>query len=297
LNSTIQQQKPIWYLYLVILGHQIVTALAFPMAKLGLNEIEPFTYALFRFALASIVYIPVLFLLRKKKVIPLRVHLKIFLIGIIIIPLNQVVFLVGQSRTTAGHSSLLFATIPIFIYILAIIFLKEKATIRQTLGIIIAAVGVYLILSNGHFEFDGDYLVGDLLILVAVLAWAVATIMVKPLAVEYGAFRVTGLALLYGSLLYMPYGIYRFLSFDTSTLTISAYISVLYLALVVSVLAYFLWYWVLKYMAASRVAVIQNIQPIIATAVAVVLLNETIGQNFIIGGIIIIAGVIITELE
>lgn len=297
MNSTIQQQKPIWYLYLVILGHQIVTALAFPMAKLGLNEIEPFTYALFRFALASIVYIPVLFLLRKKKVIPLRVHLKIFLIGIIIIPLNQVVFLVGQSRTTAGHSSLLFATIPIFIYILAIIFLKEKATIRQTLGIIIAAVGVYLILSNGHFEFDGDYLVGDLLILVAVLAWAVATIMVKPLAVEYGAFRVTGLALLYGSLLYMPYGIYRFLSFDTSTLTISAYISVLYLALVVSVLAYFLWYWVLKYMAASRVAVIQNIQPIIATAVAVVLLNETIGQNFIIGGIIIIAGVIITELE
>jgi drug/metabolite transporter (DMT)-like permease len=279
------------------LGHQIVTALAFPMAKLGLNEIEPFTFAFLRFVLASIIYIPVLFLLRKKKHIPPRVHFRIFIIGIILIPFNQVLFLIGQARTTAGHSSLLFATIPIFIYVLAIIFLHEKATLRRTLGIIVAAIGVYLILSNGHLEFGGEYFVGDLIVLVAVIAWAVATIMVKPLAVEYGAFRVTGLALLYGSLLYIPYGFYRFLSFNLSDITTSGWISVIYLAVVVSVLAYFLWYWVLKYLEASRLAVIQNIQPIIATAVAFVLLHETIGQNFIIGGVIIIAGVILTELE
>jgi len=297
LSNSDQKQKPLWFLYLVILGHQIVTAFAFPMAKLGLNEIEPYTYAFLRFAFASILYIPVLFLLRKKKTIPFRDHVRIFVIGIVLIPFNQVIFLVGQSRTTASHSSLLFATIPIFIYILAIIFLNEKATIRRTLGILIAAAGVYLILSGGHVQFSGSHLVGDLLVLVAVVAWAVATVMVKPLAVKYGAFRVTGLALLYGSLLYMPYGFYKFLSFKLSNLSTAAWISILYLAVIVSVLAYFLWYWVLKYMEASRVAVIQNIQPIIASAVAVPLLNETIGRNFVIGGIIVITGVVLTELE
>ncbi len=267
------------------------------MAKLGLNEIEPFTFAFLRFALASLFYIPVLFFLRKKKVIPLWDHVRIFIIGIVLIPFNQVIFLVGQSKTTASHSSLLFATIPIFIYILAIIFLGEKATIRRTLGIIVAALGVYFILSGGRAEFSGNYLLGDLLVMVAVIAWAVATVMAKPLAVKYGAFRVTGLALVYGSILYMPYGFYRFLSFELDDLSHAAWFSVFYLAIVVSVLAYFLWYWVLKYMEVSRVAVIQNIQPVIASAVAVSVLNESIGRNFIIGGIIVIFGVILTELE
>ncbi len=267
------------------------------MAKLGLNEIEPFTYAFLRFALSSLIYIPVLFLLRKKKVIPFRVHVRIFIIGIVLIPCNQVIFLIGQSKTTASHSSLLFATIPIFIYVLAIIFLGEKATIRRTLGILVAAAGVYLILSGGRVGFGGDYLLGDFLVMIAVVAWAVATVMAKPLALKYGAFRVTGLALVYGSLLYMPYGFYRFLSFELDDLSAAAWFSVFYLAVIVSILAYFLWYWVLKYMEASRLAVIQNIQPVIATAVAVAVLNESIGQYFVIGGIIVIIGVILTELK
>jgi len=54
------------------------------------------------------------------------------LIGLIIIPFNQVAFLYGQSLTHASHSSLLFATVPIYIYILATIFLNEKATLRKT---------------------------------------------------------------------------------------------------------------------------------------------------------------------
>jgi drug/metabolite transporter (DMT)-like permease len=289
--------KPIWFLYAVILFHQVITAVAFPMAKLGLNEIEPFTYAFLRFTLSSLIFIPILFFLRKKKRIPFRDHTRIFLIGIILIPFNQVIFLVGQSMTTAGHSSLLFAMIPIFIYILAIIYLGEKATLRRTLGILVAIAGVYIILSGGSVEIGGDYLLGDLLILVAVVAWAVATVMAKPLLLKYGAFRVTGLALVYGSLLYFPYGLYRFSNFRFEEISSAAWISLAYLAFVVSILAYVLWYWVLKYMEASRVAVVQNIQPVIASAVAVIILNETIGQNFIIGGIIIITGVVLTELK
>jgi drug/metabolite transporter (DMT)-like permease len=58
---------------------------------------------------------------------------------------------------------------------------------------------------------------------------------------------------------------------------------------------YVLWYWVLKYWEASRLAVFHNIQPMIATVVAYLWLGETLTPNFIIGGGIVIAGVVISE--
>ena len=277
--------------------HQVITALAFPIVKLGINQIDALTYAFFRFSLASLIYIPILLTLRHRKEMPARDHFRIFIIGLLLIILNQAMFIYGQSMTTASHSSLLFATLPIFIYILAIAFLGEKPTYRRSAGILIAAIGVYIILSGGKVEFGTETLIGDLLVLIAVVAWAVATILVKPLAVKYGAFRVTGLALVYGSIVYAPYGLYRALICDYSGVTWVGWASLAYLVLAISILAYFIWYWVLKYMEASRVAVIQNVQPLIASAVAVVVLSETISGGFVIGGIVVIAGVILTEIK
>jgi drug/metabolite transporter (DMT)-like permease len=285
------------FIYLVILCHQVLTAIAFPVAKLGLNQIDPLSYAFFRFVLATVVYVPVLLFLRQRKIIPFRDHIRIFIIGLILIPVNQVVFLIGQSMTSASHSSLLFATVPIFIYILAIVFLKERITFRRSLGIIVAAAGAYIILAGGARKTGGESLTGDLLVLIAVVAWAAATIMAKSMAQTYGAFRVTGLALVYGSILYLPFGAYKVIGGYYGNVSIVGWSSVFYMGIVVSVLAYFLWYWVLKYMEASRLAVIQNIQPVIASAVAVLTLGETIGDTFLIGGAVALGGIILTEIR
>ncbi len=295
-DDSIISKKPLWFLYSMVLLHQLLGSLAFPFAKIGLNEIDPFVYAFFRFGLSTIILLPILYFLHKKQKIIWKDRLKIIGAGLIIIPFNQVLFLIGQSKTSASHSSLLFATIPIFLYVLAIIFLKEKATIRRTIGIIIATGGVFIILSGGNIEFGSEYLIGDLLILIAVLAWAVGTIILKPMAVKYGAFRVTGLALIYGSLVYFPYGFNRTINYPMANISINGWLSIVYMAVFVSIVAYFLWYWTLKYMEASRVAVLHNIQPIIATIVAALILGEIISGTFILGGCIAIAGVILTEI-
>lgn len=288
---------PLWFLYAVILFHQVITSLAYPFAKLGLNQIDPFAYAFYRFFISSLIYIPVLIVLWKRPAMPFKDHLRIFLVGLILIPGNQVLFLVGQSMTSAGHSALLFATIPIFIYILAISFLDEKATFRRSLGIIVAFIGVVVILTGGKVNFGTEHLYGDLLVLMAVIAWAFATVLLKPLSLKYGAFRSMGLGLVYGSLVYFPYGIYRAVTADYSRMDSSGWFSVIYMAVAISLGAYFIWYWVIKFMDVSKVAVLQNIQPIIATAVAAVLLSEPISTAFVIGGIIAIAGVVLTEVK
>jgi len=249
-------EKPRWVLYSVILLGQFLTAIAFPIAKIGLNDIDPLVYAFIRFFLSSVIYLPIIIALNRENPIIKRDHFRIFIIGLLMIPGNQVLFLVGQSMTSAGHASLLFATVPIFIYTLAIIFLNEKATFRKTLGILIAVAGVYIIISGGHIEFGGDFLVGDLLILAAVIAWAVSTVLIKPLVIKYGAFRITGTAIVYGSLVYFPFGLIKMIPLEFELITKAAWFSVIYMGIIVTVIAYSMWYWTLKYMPASRLAII-----------------------------------------
>ncbi|MBN2226640.1 MAG: DMT family transporter [candidate division Zixibacteria bacterium] len=289
--------RPFWFVFGVLIFHQVISACAFPFAKIGLNQLDPLVYAFFRFVISSAIYIPVLYWQNRKSKIARHDHLKFLGIGLLLIPINQLVFLIGQSLTSAGHSSLLFATTPVFIYILAIFFLKEKASARRAFGIIIALGGVYIILSGGNIRFGREYVLGDLLVLVAVIAWAAATVMGKPLASRYGAFRVTGSALVYGSLVYLPFGLFFALRADYGAVNWQGWFSVGYMAIVISAGAYVLWYWVLKYLEASRAAIMQNIQPIVATAVAAVLLSEPITGSLILGGAIVIGGVILTEIR
>ena len=280
----------------VLVFQQIVGALTFPIAKYGLTHIEPFTFALYRYLISSAVLLMFVKMTNTKVPIERCDVWKIFGLGIIIIPFNQTFYLWGQSMTAAGHGSVLFATVPIWIVMAAMIHLKEKLSWRRGIGIVIAMIGVFAIVTGGAVEIGTEYLLGDLLILVAVIAWVYYTIIGKPLVQKYGAIRITAYALASGSLLYTPFGLYMAANFDHSLVPAAAWWSVLYVAIGTSVIAYVLWYWVLKYMEASRIAVFHNIQPVIASGVAFVWLGEPMGLSFLAGGAVALIGVIIAEL-
>ena len=139
-------------------------------------------------------------------------------------------------------------------------------------------------------------MLGDLLILGSVSAWAYYTILGKRMVRKYGALRITAYSLTAGSVMYFPLGLYRAIQFDYSQTTLAAWGSVAYMAIGLSFVVYVLWYWLLKYMEASRIAVYHNIQPVVATAIAWYFLGEPIGWPFVIGGTVVIAGVLITEV-
>ncbi len=280
----------------VLLLQQTLGAMAFPISKFGLGMIEPFTFAFYRFLISSVCLLAIVWVRKKGIPIEKKDWWKIIGLGIMIIPFNQTLFLYGQSLTAAGHGSLLFATVPIWIVLAAMIHLKEKLIWRRAIGIVVALGGVGVIMFSGATSFGRDYLWGDFIILLAVIAWAYYTIWGKPLVQKYGAFRVTAYSLASGSLLYFPFGLYMALKFDYSQVTFGAWGAVFYMAIGTSVAAYVLWYWVLKFMEASRAAVFHNLQPIIASLVALVWLGEPLGWTFVIGGSVALLGVIVAEV-
>jgi len=280
-----------------LLLHQLLSALTFPIAKFGLDLIEPFTFAFYRFVVSSLVLMAIVRMQKNNLPIVRKDYIKIIGLGFLIIPFNQVVFLYGQSLTAAGHGALLFATVPIWVFLAALIHLKERFIIRRAVGVVVGLIGVIVVMTSGSIEIGNKYLVGDAIIIVAVVAWAYYTIWGKPLVEKYGALRITAYTLTSGSVLYFPFGLYQAINFDYSGVTFGAWLSVLYVALGTSVVAYVLWYWALGQRDASKVVVYQNIQPVIAAAVAYVFLGEPIGWSFVIGGAIVLTGVIITEVE
>ena len=291
-SSTTQASS---FIISVLIFQQTLGALAFPISKYGLAYIEPFTFAFYRFVIASILLLAVVKFRKKSIKIEKQDYLKIIGLGILIIPLNQLLFLTGQSFTTASHGALLFATTPIWILITAIIHLKERPKFKRILGIILALSGVGVVMTSGALHLGTDYLFGDLLILIAVVAWAYYTVLGKTLVQKYGAIRVTAYALSFGSLLYMPFGIYQASKFEYTAVPLDAWGSVLYMAIGTSVVAYVIWYWVLKYLEASRIALFHNVQPFIAALVAYIWLGEPISTALVVGGLIAITGILIAE--
>ncbi len=280
----------------VLIGQQLLGSLTFPIAKYGLAEVEPFTFAFFRFVLSALVLVAIVRFRTWRIPIEKPDRWKIAGLGCLVVLGNQVTYLWGQSMTAAGHGALLFAATPIFIFLMALVHLGEKFKWRRAIGVVIGIAGVAIVMGAGAIKIGTEYLIGDAIILFAVLVWAYYTVWGKPLARKYGAMRVTAYSLASGTLLYFPFGLVRAIQFDYDGVSTGAWLSVAYVAIGTSVFGYMLWYWVLKYFEASRVAVFQNVQPIFASMVAYVFLNEPLGWSFVIGGAVVLVGVITTEV-
>jgi drug/metabolite transporter (DMT)-like permease len=289
------EKSPTWLLITAAIFQQTLMAGTFIAARFALREIDPYVVAFVRFVAASVVLVAIARNFGKNNPISRADWYRIGLLGVLIILFNQTVYLVGQKYTTAAHGALLFATTPIFVYLIAMRVLGERWSRRKALGILLAVIGSGVIILENGFSLQDRALWGDVLILVAVIAWAFYSVFGKPLVHKYGAMRITAYSLALGTVVYFPYGLYRFLSTDLQEATMTNWYGVLYLAICTSVIGYFIWYWLMKYMEASRVAVITNLQPIIAGILGFYLLGEGLSMAFAVGGIIVLVGVTVTQ--
>ncbi len=281
---------------LALLVHSVLSAGTYLAAKRALVDLSPFEVALFRFTIAGAFYAG---LWRWSGVrIARRDLVALAGLGVLGIPVNQGFFLYGMSLTTPGHGALLYALAPVFVFLIARWRLGERATALKVAGVALAFAGVVVVLAaRGAVSLDVARrgLLGDVLVLVAVLAWSVWAVAAKPYAERYGVLASTGVAIAAGSAAYVPIGLA--LS-DLSALgraSAGGWWSLLYLTVAQSVVAYLLYYWALRRAEASRLAIWSNTQPVLAAALAWALYGEHVTGTFAVGGAMVIAGVVMTE--
>lgn len=204
--------------------------------------------------------------------------------------------------TTATNTSLIVCSCPLFAMLLfAIVYRQsEHITKVQALGSVIACIGMAVVVLNGHFVLHLSPL-GDILAFGACLCWAVYSLLMKKALEDYSTLFITRKVFFYGIITIIPYYILRpeeasifnlsiFQSFNFTIL-----LNLLFLAVVASLLCYLIWNWVISKLGAVVATNWVYFNPITTILFAWWLLHEQITIWFLLGTILILAGMYLSD--
>ncbi|MFC2130132.1 DMT family transporter [Bacteroidota bacterium] len=283
-------------MYVLIVIFQLIASGTHIVAKSVTYEIHPALLMLLRAGIAASVY-ALWMLFNRRKVIKIerKDWSKVLLLGLLNIPLNQFLFLVAVKLTTAPNVSLAYALTPAFVLILAVSFFNEKATLKKVLGVLIAFGGTAFILFEKGFDFSSDSFWGFLIVLAASLCYALYTIVGRDFSIKYGPIYSMGLTMITGFFLFIPIFLITGVPLELESISTINWLQILYLGVITSGVAYALWYIILTMTEASKVAVFNNLQAVFTTIFSVIIFAHQMTFPFVIGGLLIIAGVYITQ--
>lgn len=290
-------RKPV--LYGALLLHALISAGTYLFAKRALVEIPALPLGMIRFTGASLLLGALLLRVRPpgQRFPPRRAWRKLLFLSVVAIPVNQVCFLYGLQLSTAAHAALLYTLTPLFVLLLAQALLGEFPGWRAAAGTGVALAGTVWVLVQKGVEHAP--VGGDLLILVGVLAWAVYTAEGRELVADHGALATTAWSLIGGTIMFVPIGVGSLLfpehRAQIASASREAWMGLAYLIVFTSVIAYLLWYWALTHLAAARVAVFSNLQPLFTAGLAHVFLGEKITGQFLVAALVVIGGVLIAQ--
>jgi drug/metabolite transporter (DMT)-like permease len=209
------------------------------------------------------------------------------LLGVV---LNQFLFVKGLSLTTVINATLLGTTIPVFTLLVSLTLGYDHLTLRKGLGIALAAAGVvYLLYPERNFSSDSAF--GNLLIVLNSISYGAYLAISKDMLKRYGALTVITWIFIFGSIATIPVGGYALAGTPLHTVGAGVWLTVIYIILVPTVGCYYLNAWALARVEPSTVAVYIYLQPLIAFALAPLILNEKWNSRTWLASILIFAGV------
>ena len=206
---------------------------------------------------------------------------------------NQWLFATGLKLTTVVNTVLISTTIPVFTLLIGALIGTERATVRRFIGIALAAIGVFYLISPARADLANGSRLGDLLILASSFMYGAYIAFSKRLVHSYGALTTTTWIFIVAIIPTAPIGVASTLHTSFANAHFSFWLATLYILLVPTVLAYYLNAWALGRVPPSTVAVYIYLQPLIVFVLAPIMLGESLGLRAIVASLLIFAGVLI----
>jgi drug/metabolite transporter (DMT)-like permease len=265
----------------------IMWGLSIPITKLGLETIPPLTLTAMRFLVA----VPLFMILAAGRLrMPRRAVPSIIALGVMGITLGNVAQSFGVQSTSASAGTIISATIPIFIVIVAAIRLKQPVTGRQWLGLLGAFAGIALVAvgsGSGTDDLTRTTAAGVAWMLVSAVAIAFYYIWSAELTEKYGTLPVAAWNALAGLVAILPLSGWE-LAHTPVQITAQAVWAVVYLGVMVTVAGLLLWLYLLRAVPARVAASVQYLQPVFGIAAASAFFGDRLGLMFAVGVVLIL---------
>lgn len=193
--------------------------------------------------------------------------------------------------TTTTNTSLIVSLSPLVASVLISIFYQsQRLSRRQAMGSLMAAIGVVLVVLNGHFVLHLSPL-GDALAFAAALCWGVYSLLMIPANHRYDVVFITRKVFFYGLLFMIPYFVWRpGLGIDILIAQPHLLWNLLFLGSVASMLCFLAWNWVMKKLGAVVATNYVYLNPVTTIVFAWCILSEQITVFFLLGSALILIG-------
>ena len=263
------------------------------VVKGALQGIAPLAFIAIRFVIATACSWALLWWREPKRHFDHADWPRFLWLGMAAHTLQQILFITGINLTTAGSTSLIQATSPIWVAVMVSLAGQERIGRQTIAGIALSVIGIALVTAGGgqKIDFSLANTQGNIIVLLSAVVFAYGTYMSKSLLTRYSPLQVSTYSISAGAIFLVLFSSPTLLRHDWSQTGWTSWGGILYSAILASVLGQFFWSQGVQKLGSTRTAIYGNLSPVIAMLGGWLLLQEHLTFAQITGALLIVCGI------
>jgi len=288
--------RPAWKTLLAFAIIYFVWGSTFLAIRVGVREVPPFLLAATRFLVAGLVLYGWT-LARGERSPTGRQWASVSLLALLIFVLDYGLLFWAEQRVPSGITAVMMATIPAFMALSEIIFLRtQRLTVRLGSALLIGLAGVGVLMSRS-LDLGGAPIdrLGAVALIVGSVSWSIASAFARMLPLPPSKVMSSGAQMLAGGvfLALTALGLGEFRNFHPSAASRGAWLALLYLIVAGSIIAFTAYVWLIHHESPTKVATYAYVNPVVAVLVGYFLGGEALGLRTILGTVFVLISVVV----
>lgn len=203
----------------------------------------------------------------------------------------------GLARTEAMNGFVYFAISPLFFVLFCWLLFRERITLPQSLGLVVSMAGAATVITRGAPAslLDLRLAVGDLWLLAAVTLWAVYSVLLRRRPAGLPPLALISIVVTFALVLLTPFYALELWSGRTVELGTESLLSLLYVSVFASVIAYIFWNWGVREVGSNPAGITMQLMPVFGALLAVVFLGERMETYHWLGAGLVLAGILLAR--
>jgi drug/metabolite transporter (DMT)-like permease len=266
------------------------------VSKVVLEVIPPFTLLTVRLVMGALV-LGAIILLRGNINFTKKNFRDSFLVGVIGYGISLGFQFVGTKLSTASNGALVTSATPAFVLLFAPHLLKEKTTARGIIALVVSSLGMLAVIDPRTADLSSTLFIGNLCLLAAAITWALYSVLVRKISTTAALLASSTVMLVGGIPSSLTFSIFEINNQGIGRITPGIIAGILFLGVVSTAIAMFLWNYAFAALPASTASLTFFAQPVVGTLLGWFFLGEKITPLFLLGGVMIGLGILISSTE
>jgi drug/metabolite transporter (DMT)-like permease len=287
---------PTWKTLLAFAIIYFVWGSTFLAIRIGVHEVPPFLFAAMRFLIAGLVLY--LWMLAQGERSPsIRQWISVFLLALLIFVFDYGLLFWAEQRVPSGIAAVMMATIPVFMALAEIIFLRtQKLTFRLSVALLIGIGGVAVLMSRslnvGGAPIDRA---GAVALIFAAISWSISSTLTRKLPLPASKVMSSGSQMLAGGILLTVAAatLGEFRNFHPAVVSRAVWLSLLYLIVAGSILGFTAYVWLIHHQSPTKVGTYAYVNPVVAVLLGYFLGGEALGVRTVLGTLFVLVSVVV----